>query len=91
MVWAHLFIAVWNLTIVSLDFGCPLTVLEKYFRRRGGEQVYAGGYIQHYLKGTIWPEGATPVAEKVGFALLLISYVGLVVLRRARKRATTSP
>lgn len=90
VIWAHLFVAVWNLTIVILDFGCPVTALEKYFRRRGGEQPYEGGFIKHYLDGTIYPAGATPTAEKVAFALLVISYVGLFVLRRARKRATVN-
>jgi hypothetical protein len=87
VIWVHLAIAVWNLTIVVLDFGCPVTATEKYFRRRGGESVYQGGYIHHYLEGRLWPEGATPIAEKVGFAILVISYVGFFVVRHRRKAA----
>lgn len=90
VIWAHLFVGLWNITIVILDFGCPVTALEKYFRRRGGEQPYEGGFIQHYLDGRIWPEGATPTAEKIGFALLVISYVGLYFVSRARRKATVS-
>lgn len=85
LVWISLGIAVWNLTIVLLDFGCPVTATEKALRRRGGESVYEGGYINHYLDGRIWPEGATPVAEKVGFAILVVSYAGLFVVRRRRR------
>lgn len=91
VIWAHLFVGLWNITIVVLDFGCPVTALEKYFRRQGGEQPYEGGFIQHYLDGRIWPEGATPTAEKIGFALLVISYVGLFLITRARKKATVNP
>lgn len=92
LIWAVLFVAVWNLTIVILDFGCPVTALEKYFRRQGGEQPYAGGYIEHYLDGRIWPEGATPTAEKIGFAILVVSYIGFFVIRHRRKeRMTTAP
>lgn len=93
VIWAHLFVGVWNITIVILDFGCPVTALEKWFRALGGETPYEGGYIKHYLDGTIYPAGATPTAEKVGFALLLISYVGLFVITRIRKRtaARTGP
>jgi uncharacterized protein DUF2784 len=87
VIWVHLGIAAWNLTIVLLDFGCPVTATEKYFRRRGGEQPYAGGYIHHYLEGRLWPEGATPIAEKVGFGILIISYVGFFVVRHRRKEA----
>jgi uncharacterized protein DUF2784 len=91
VIWAHLFVGIWNITIVILDFGCPVTALEKYFRRKGGEQPYEGGYIQHYLDGRIWPEGATPTAEKIGFALLVISYIGLFLISRSRKKATVNP
>jgi hypothetical protein len=85
VVWVHLGIAAWNLIIVLLDFGCPVTATEKAFRRRGGEEAYAGGYINHYLDGRIWPEGATPTAEKIGFAILLVSYAGLFFVRRRRR------
>ena len=87
LIWIHLAIGLWNLSIVLLDFGCPITATEKEFRRRGGEQPYDGGYIHHYVDGTIYPAGYTPVAEKVGFALVVISYVGFFVLRRRRRTA----
>ncbi|MEV6284553.1 DUF2784 domain-containing protein [Kribbella sp. NPDC051770] len=89
VIWAHLAVGVYNIINVTLDFACPLTGVEKHFRREGGEIPYDGGYIAHYLDGRIWPEGGTPVAEKVGFALLVISYVGFFVLRSRRKRRAT--
>lgn len=85
LIWAHLAIVVWNVVIVLVDFGCPVTATEKYFRRLGGESVYSAGYIHHYLEGHLWPEGATPVVEKIGFILVLISYTGFFVLRHRRK------
>ena len=85
LIWFHLGIVVWNLVIVLVDFGCPVTATEKFFRREGGESVYAGGYIQHYLNGWLWPDGATPVAEKVGFALVVTGYAGFFVVRRRRR------
>ncbi|MFF0339174.1 DUF2784 domain-containing protein [Kribbella sp. NPDC004875] len=84
LIWAHLAIVVWNVVIVLVDFGCPVTATEKYFRRLGGESVYPAGYIHHYLEGHLWPEGATPVVEKIGFILVLISYTGFFVLRHRR-------
>ncbi|TDO54871.1 uncharacterized protein DUF2784 [Kribbella sp. VKM Ac-2527] len=91
LIWVHLGIVVWNLTIVILDFDCPFTGTEKYFRREGGEAVYEGGYINHYLDGTIWPEGETPTAEKVGFALVIIGYIGYFVARRRRRQRVGTP
>ena len=84
LIWAHLAIVVWNIVIVLVDFGCPVTATEKYFRRRGGETPYAAGYIEHYLDGRLWPEGATPTVEKIGFVLVVISYIGFFILRRRR-------
>ncbi|WP_432943401.1 DUF2784 domain-containing protein [Kribbella sp. CA-253562] len=89
LIWVHLAVGLYSLFNVIMDFACPLTEPEKYFRREGGEQAYEGGYINHYLDGRLWPEGATPTAEKVGFALLIISYVGFFVTGYLRKRRTT--
>jgi Protein of Unknown function (DUF2784) len=86
LMWVVAGIALWNLTIVLLDFGCPVTATEKFFQRQGGEEPYQGGYIHHYLEGHLWPEGQTPWAERIGFALLLIAIVGYVVTGRRRKR-----
>jgi hypothetical protein len=91
LIWLHLAIAAWNLTIVLLDFGCPVTATEKAFRRRGGEPVYQGGYIHHYLEGRLWPNGYTWVAEITGFTILVISYTGLFLRRHRRKRSTNAP
>ena len=52
MIWAHLAVGLWNITIVLLDFECPVTGVEKHWMRKGGEEPYAGGYIEHYLDGT---------------------------------------
>lgn len=86
VIWAHLAVGIWNITIVLLDFECPVTGVEKDWMRKGGEEPYAGGYIKHYLDGTIWPEGYTWLAEIIGFALLVISYIGLYFVSRRSRR-----
>ena len=85
LIWAHVAIVVWNLVITLVDFGCPVTATEKYFRRLGGEGAYQGGYIHHYLEGHLWPEGSTPVVEQVGFGLVVIAYAGFFVVRHRRR------
>ena len=52
VIWAHSAVGLWNITIVLLDFECPVTGVEKHWMRKGGEEPYAGGYIKHYLDGT---------------------------------------
>ena len=88
LIWVQLLIVLWNVTIVVLDFGCPVTAAEKWLRRRGGEQPYAGGYIRHYLDGTVYPAGYTWLVEIVTFAIVLISYAGLLWWRVIRPRRT---
>lgn len=89
LIWAHLFVGAWNLSIVLLDFGCPVTAVEKWLRRKGGEAPYGEGFIQHYIAGIVYPEGYTWVAELAGFTLLVISYGGLLWMRYSRRRVTT--
>lgn len=86
VIWAQLLIIGWNLTIVLVDFGCPVTAAEKWLRRRGGEQPYTGGYIRHYLDGRVYPEGYTWLVELIAFAVVLISYAGLLWWRVVRPR-----
>jgi hypothetical protein len=82
--WPHLFVVLWNLSTVVFGISCPLTALEKSLRVQGGEQPYAGGYIQHYLDGPIYPVGYTWLVEIISFALVLLSYAGLVWWRAFR-------
>ncbi|GAA1567563.1 DUF2784 domain-containing protein [Kribbella hippodromi] len=86
LIWVHLTIVVWNIVIVLVDFGCPVTATEKYFRRLGGETPYSGGYIEHYLDGRLWPEGKTATVELVAFVLVVIAYAGFVIVRRSKVR-----
>lgn len=93
VVWPHLVIVLWNLSTVVFGISCPLTALEKSLRRLGGEQPYAGGYIQHYLDGPVYPAGYTWLVEIICFALVLMSYGGLLwwrVSQREGHRSLTS-
>ncbi|MPZ60893.1 MAG: DUF2784 family protein [Propionibacteriales bacterium] len=89
LIWPHLVVFGWSVAIVVIDFPCPFTGWEKSMLRRGGEEVYDGGYIQHYLDGTIWPEGSSLQVEIAAFSLVVVSYLGLGVrwLRRRRMHA----
>jgi membrane protein implicated in regulation of membrane protease activity len=85
VLWPHLLVVLWNLSTVVFGISCPLTALEKNLRVRGGEQPYAGGYIQHYIDGTVYPAGYTWLVQIVCFALVLISYAGLIWWRVSRR------
>lgn len=69
---------------------CPLTPLQNYLARRGGEAAYHGGFIAHYLVRVIYPHGLTRgIQIGLGLFVLLIAAAGYAgyLRRRAGVRA----
>jgi Protein of Unknown function (DUF2784) len=79
LVWAHIPVVVWAVAIVAIGFTCPLTPLEKLLRRRGGDEAYDDGFIDHYLEGVVYPGRYTLLARAFVAALIVAGYVGLIV------------
>ena len=48
--WAHLGAIVVVMSLTAMGIVCPLTSLEMYFRARGGDLVYVGSFIAHWLE-----------------------------------------
>jgi Protein of Unknown function (DUF2784) len=92
LAWVHLPVALYGATIEFVGFVCPLTPLELWLRRRGGEAGYEGGFIEHYVTAALYPAGLT---RELQFALgtgvlALNAVVYAVYLRRvgrSRRRA----
>lgn len=76
----HLPVAVWGVLLEIFHWGCPLTRLENYARRRGGEAGYPGGFIDHYIMPLLYPAGLTPRTQTV-LGLLLLAFNLLVYAR----------
>ena len=54
---------------------CPLTSLEMWLRKQGGEAIYAGSFIEHWLQRLLYWD-APPwlfVTVYTGFALLVVA------------------
>ena len=69
---------------------CPLTPLENRLRRLGGEAGYGGGFVEHYLAPTLYPDGLTrqtQVALGVAVVLLNVAIYAVIALRGRRARA----
>ena len=89
MAWVHVPVALNGSTIEFLGFVCPLTPLEVWLRRRGGEAGYEGGFIEHYIVAVLYPSGLTREIQLVlGMAVLLLN--GIVYLVWWRRRRSTS-
>ena len=69
--WAHLPAALWGAGIEFTGLICPLTPLEKVWRRAAGGQVYQGGFIEHYVTAALYPSGLTRAMQvALGVAVL---------------------
>ena len=87
LAWAHLPAAAWGVAIELGGWVCPLTPLEIWLRRRGGEAGYAGGFVEHYVLPVLYPGALTPAVQVV-LGLLVLAVNAAVyawVWRRRRK------
>jgi len=84
--WLHVPMVVWGTAIITVGFSCPLTPLEKELRWRAGERGYAGGFVDHYIEGVVYPGALAPLVRALIAAAIVVGYAGLVG-RRPRGRA----
>jgi hypothetical protein len=84
VIWAHLAAAGWGVLITVFSVNCPLTHAENELRARAGEPELAGGFIDTYVEGVIYPERYVNEAHALAAVLVLVSWLGLVVRRRRR-------
>ena len=57
--WLHVPAVIWGVVIELMGLTCPLTPLEVWLRRLGGEAGYEGGFIEHYATALLYPAGLT--------------------------------
>ncbi len=88
LVWTHVPAVVITAAVFALGADCPLTDLEKQFRRQAGGRAYRDGFIAHYLLPMV-PDGARTVAVPLLVVVVdAAAYAGYVAVRR---RAGTGP
>jgi len=91
LAWLHLPAVGWGVAIILIGFTCPLTPLEKFFRRLAGEPVYAGGFIDHYLEGVVYPAAFTWLAWMIVGIVVAVGYAGLIAGAGSPSRRRRSP
>jgi hypothetical protein len=90
-VWVHLPAAAWGAWIELSGGICPLTPLEIWLRRQGGEAAYAGGFIERWLLPALYPPSLTrEVQLALGLAVLaanaaIYTWVATRALHRRRR------
>lgn len=87
----HLACAAWGAYVSLANWICPLTPLEKWFRREGGGMAYAGDFLEHYLLAVIYPTGLTAGTQRaLGVGVIILNaavYAWILKSRRARAAA----
>ena len=85
--WVHVPVALYGASIEFIGFICPLTPLEIWLRRRGGEAGYEGGFIEHYITAALYPTGLTrEIQVALGVGVLLLNAIVYAVWWRRRSR-----
>jgi hypothetical protein len=86
--WIHVPAAVWGAGIEFVQGICPLTPLENYFRRLGGEAGYSGGFVEHYVLPVLYPADLDRnIQLGLGIFVLLLNLSVYAVVWRRRRRA----
>jgi hypothetical protein len=91
LAYLHLPSALWGTWIEFSGRICPLTPLEQSLRARAGQEVYSGGFIEHYILPILYPNALTRTIQLVlGLLVLGINlciYFYVIRRRRAGARA----
>jgi hypothetical protein len=83
----HLPAALWGGMVELAGWFCPLTDLERYWRRRAGTVGYSGSFIEHYLEPLIYPAWLTVQLQIfLGLGVLLLNGAIYLYLWRRRSR-----
>jgi hypothetical protein len=87
----HLPVALYGVVIELAGFTCPLTPLEKAFRRRAGAAGFEGGFVEHYVVPIVYPGEFTTRVKIVLAALIVVVNVGVYAVVWRRRASRTSP
>ena len=92
LAWLHLPVVAWAAWVAWTGSECPLTPLENELRLAAGQAGYSGGFIDHYLLGTVYPDGLTRGAQILSGTFVAVLNLGVyaLLLRRLRLRGSRS-
>jgi hypothetical protein len=91
ILWLHLPAFAWGVLVQCLFWACPLTPLENWFRRLGGEAGYSGGFLEHYISAILYANVSREFHVALGVMLIgvnVLVYSSLIIRRRRQARGT---
>lgn len=69
--WLHVPCALYGAAIEFFGWICPLTPLENDLRRQAGQAGYAGGFIENYVGGLLYPADWSRIHVWLGIAVVV--------------------
>ncbi|MCV7381211.1 hypothetical protein BST11_10525 [Mycobacterium alsense] len=73
--WLHVPAVLWGAAIATNRTDCPLTWAERWARHHAGlPPLPPGGFIAHYVTGTLYPAGWLVGVQLAAFALVAVSW-----------------
>ena len=87
-IWPHVVAVVWGVGIVVIGWDCPLTSLQEWLARHGGETPPREGFIDRYVEGVVYPARFTPLVQLLALVAIAASWYGAWIRRRARAKPT---
>jgi hypothetical protein len=82
LIWLQVAAAGWMVLVAAARLPCPLTWVEDRARERAGMAPKPGGFLVNYVEGVFYPTGHQPAAMVVAGAVVAVSWLGLILLRR---------
>jgi hypothetical protein len=87
LAWLHLPAAAWGAAIEFTGAICPLTPLENRLRALGGEGIYSGGFVEHYLLPILYPEHLTLLVQQgLGGVVVAVNLLAYTLAYRSWRR-----
>ncbi len=84
--WLHVPVLLWALGIEAIGWSCPLTLLEKWLRMKGGMGGYLGGFVDHWIVSPLFQPGAVSPGVRSAFALVPLALGAVAYWRVLRDR-----
>jgi hypothetical protein len=85
-IWPHLLLAGYGGVTIALHLNCPLTYVQDWARRQGGEPGLSHGFVDQYLTGVLYPRSYAVLVEILMILAVAVAWGGVVV-RRTRLRS----
>jgi uncharacterized protein DUF2784 len=82
--WFHIASLIYGILLEILDWSCPLTPMENWFRGRAGIPTYRGGFLLHYLDALVYPDVPPSLLVLCAGAVCLFN-LGIYAVRFRRR------